>query len=78
MRHQRTIDDAIDGGDRSLLVPYLAAIAAVAAVRFGVNFTRRFATARIGITVEARLRSMLYAAYLTTRARSTTATRRAR
>ena len=61
---QRTIDDAIDGGDESLLVPYLAAILAVAIVRFGVNFTRRFATARIGIYVEARLRSLLYAAYL--------------
>ena len=61
---QRTIDDAIDGGDRSLLVPYLAAIVVVASLRFVVNFTRRFATARIGITVEARLRSMLYDAYL--------------
>ena len=61
---QRTIDDAIDGGDRALLVPYLAAILVVAAVRFGVNFTRRFATARIGIAVEARLRSLLYDAYL--------------
>ena len=45
---QRTIDDAIDGPDRSLLVPYLAAIVVVAALRFGVNFTRRFATARVG------------------------------
>jgi ABC-type multidrug transport system fused ATPase/permease subunit len=61
---QRTIDDAIDGGDRSLLVPYLAAILAVAVLRFGVNFTRRFATARIGIAVEARLRGLLYEAYL--------------
>ena len=61
---QRTIDDAIDGGDRSLLAPYLAAILLVAAVRFGVNFTRRFFTARIGIAVEARLRSLLYDAYL--------------
>ena len=61
---QRTIDDAIDGGDSSLLVPYLAAIAAVATIRFGVNFTRRYATARIGVTVEARLRSKLYDAYL--------------
>jgi len=61
---QRTIDDAIDGGDRSLLVPYLAAIAVVAAVRFAINFTRRYATARIGVTVEARLRSKLYDAYL--------------
>ena len=61
---QRTIDDAIDGGDHSLLVPYLAAIVVVASLRFGVNFTCRYATARIGITVEARLRSMLYEAYL--------------
>jgi len=61
---QRTIDDAIDGPDRSLLVPYLAAILVVAAVRFGVNFTRRYATARIGIAIEAGLRSMLYDAYL--------------
>jgi ABC-type multidrug transport system fused ATPase/permease subunit len=59
----RTIDDAIDAGDRSRLLPYLGAIVAVAVVRFGVNFTRRFATARIGIAVEARLRSMLYDAY---------------
>ena len=61
---QRTIDDAIDGPDGSLLVPYLAAIVAIAAVRFGVNFSRRYATARVGIAVEARLRSMLYDAYL--------------
>ena len=61
---QRTIDTAIDGGDGSLLVPYLAAIVAVAALRFGINFTRRYATARIGVTVEARLRSKLYDAYL--------------
>jgi ABC-type multidrug transport system fused ATPase/permease subunit len=61
---QRTIDDAIDGGDHSLLVPYLAAILAVAALRFGINFTRRYATARVGVTVEARLRSKLYDAYL--------------
>jgi ABC-type multidrug transport system fused ATPase/permease subunit len=61
---QRTIDDAIDAGDHALLAPYLAAILVIALVRFGVNFTRRFATARIGIAVEARLRSLLYAAYL--------------
>jgi ABC-type multidrug transport system fused ATPase/permease subunit len=61
---QRTIDDAIDGPDRSLLVPYLAAILVVAVLRFGVNFSRRYATARIGIVVEARLRSMLYDGYL--------------
>ena len=61
---QRTIDDAIDGPDQSRLVPYLVAILVVAAIRFGVNFTRRYATARIGIAIEAGLRSMLYEAYL--------------
>ena len=61
---QRTIDNAIDGGDTSLLLPYLGAITLIAAVRLGVNFTRRYATARIGIAVEARLRGMMYDAYL--------------
>ena len=60
----RTIDDAIDAPDHSLLVPYLSAIVAVAALRFGVNFMRRYATARVGIYVEARLRGLLYDAYL--------------
>jgi ABC-type multidrug transport system fused ATPase/permease subunit len=60
----KTIDDAIDAGDHSLLPVYLGAILAIAVVRLGVNFTRRFATARIGIAVEANLRSMLYEAYL--------------
>jgi ABC-type multidrug transport system fused ATPase/permease subunit len=61
---QRTIDDAIDGGDRSLLGPYLGAIVLVAAFQFWINYTRRFATARIGIAVEARLRGLLYGAYV--------------
>jgi ABC-type multidrug transport system fused ATPase/permease subunit len=61
---QRTIDDAIDGPDHSLLLPYLGAILVIAVLRFGVNFSRRYATARVGIAVEARLRSMLYDAYL--------------
>jgi ABC-type multidrug transport system fused ATPase/permease subunit len=62
---QRTIDDAIDAGDYQLLGVYLGAILVVAVLQFGVNFTRRYATARIGIGVEARLRSMLYGGYLT-------------
>ncbi len=61
---QRTIDNAIDGGDHSLLLPYLGAILLIATVRFGVNFVRRYSTARIGIWVEARLRWMMYDAYL--------------
>ncbi|MGI8975063.1 MAG: ABC transporter ATP-binding protein [Gaiella sp.] len=61
---QRTIDNAIDAGDSSLLLPYLGAIVVIATLRFFVNFTRRYATARVGIAVEARLRGKLYDAYL--------------
>jgi ABC-type multidrug transport system fused ATPase/permease subunit len=61
---QRTIDEAIVGPHKGRLVPYLAAIVALAGLRFFVNFSRRFATARVGIAVEARLRGMLYHAYL--------------
>ncbi len=61
---QRTIDNAIDGDDTSLLLPYLGLILVIAAFRFGFNFTRRYSTARIGIAVEARLRGMMYDAYL--------------
>jgi ABC-type multidrug transport system fused ATPase/permease subunit len=61
---QRTIDDAIQPGDRTLLATYLALVLVVAVVRFFVNFGRRYATARIGIAVEAQLRGMLYDAYL--------------
>ncbi len=58
------IDDAIEGSRRERLLPLLGLIVAVAIVRFFVNFTRRFATARVGIAVEARLRGMLFDAYL--------------
>ena len=71
------IDEASSTDDHSML-PYLAAILVIATLRFGVNFTRRYATARVGIRVEARLRGLLYHAYLATRARSTTGTRPAR
>jgi ABC-type multidrug transport system fused ATPase/permease subunit len=61
---QRVVDDAIRGDERDRLVPYLLVILAVALLRFGVNFVRRFTTARIGIAVEARLRALLYHAYV--------------
>lgn len=61
---QRTIDDAIDGDHPQMLVPYLAGIVLAGAAAFGFNFVRRFSTARIGIAVEARLRGLLYDAYL--------------
>ncbi|MDQ3065746.1 MAG: ABC transporter ATP-binding protein/permease [Actinomycetota bacterium] len=61
---QRAIDEAIVGPHDGRLLPYLGVIVVLAALRFFVNFSRRFATARVGIAVEARLRGMLYHAYL--------------
>ena len=62
---KRVVDEAIDGPHENRLLPYLALIVVLAVLRFAINFTRRFATARVGIAVEARLRGMLYHAYLT-------------
>src|SRR5262249_43767618 len=60
---QRAIDDAIVNHRRALW-PYILGIVGLAALRFGVNFSRRFATARIGIRIEAKMRELLYSAYL--------------
>src|SRR5579871_4380517 len=60
---QRAIDDAIVTHRQSLW-PYLVAIVALGGLRFGVNFSRRYATGRIGLRIEARMREMLYQAYL--------------
>src|SRR4029077_9882045 len=60
---QRAIDDSIVTHRRALW-PFVLAIVCLAAVRFGINFTRRYATARIGIRIEARMRELLYHAYL--------------
>ena len=48
----------------SALWPYVLAILGLALARFWINFTRRYATARIGVRLEARLRQMLYEGYL--------------
>src|SRR5262249_61811554 len=61
---QHTIDDAIDAKDHQLLVPLLAAIVGVATLRMAIGFLRRYATARVGIAVEALLRNLLYDACL--------------
>jgi ATP-binding cassette, subfamily B, bacterial len=63
---QRAIDHAIapTDGTRAALWPYLAIVVVLAIVRFFVNFTRRYATARTGVRVEARMRELLYQAYL--------------
>jgi ABC-type multidrug transport system fused ATPase/permease subunit len=60
---QRAVDDSIVG-HRQPLWPYIVAIVGLAAIRFAGNFTRRFATARIGIRIEARMRELLYTGYL--------------
>src|SRR5690242_10783382 len=60
---QRAVDNSIVQ-HRQPLWPYILAIVGLAAVRFAGNFTRRFATARIGIRIEARMRELLYTAYL--------------
>src|SRR6185437_6165325 len=62
IRH--AIDDSIDprNGHRSALWPYLLIVVALAAVRFWINFTRRYATSRTEIRVEATMRELLYRA----------------
>jgi ATP-binding cassette subfamily B protein len=60
---QRAIDNSIVAHTRSIW-PYLGAIAALAALRFVINFNRRYATARIGIRIEARMRELLYQSYV--------------
>ncbi|HEX3054937.1 MAG TPA: ABC transporter ATP-binding protein [Gaiellaceae bacterium] len=60
---QRAIDNAVVGHTQPLW-PYLLIILALGSVRFVVNFLRRYATARIGIRIEARMRELLYDAYL--------------
>jgi ABC-type multidrug transport system fused ATPase/permease subunit len=61
---QRAIDDSIVPDHTGALWPYVGAILVLAGVRFWINFTRRYATARTGVRLEARLREMLYAGYL--------------
>jgi ABC-type multidrug transport system fused ATPase/permease subunit len=63
---QRAIDNSIDVSNphRQALWPYLTIIAALASLRFVINFNRRYATARIGVRIEARMRQLLYQAYL--------------
>jgi ABC-type multidrug transport system fused ATPase/permease subunit len=64
VRH--AIDNSIapTNGHGDPLWPYLVAIIVLACIRFGINFTRRYATSRTGIRVEWRMRELLYQAYL--------------
>jgi ABC-type multidrug transport system fused ATPase/permease subunit len=66
----RAIDNSIDtshlkrGQHPQPLWPYVTIIAVLATIRFVINFNRRYATARIGVRIEARMRELLYQAYL--------------
>ncbi len=60
---QRAIDNSVVHQEHALW-PYLTAIVLLAALRMAINFTRRYATARVGIRIEARMRELLYQAYL--------------
>jgi ABC-type multidrug transport system fused ATPase/permease subunit len=64
IRH--AIDNSIapTNGHSDPLWPYLAIVLVLGCFRFALNFTRRYATARTGIRVEARMRELLYQAYL--------------
>ena len=60
---QQAVDHAIVNHTKQLW-PYVLAIVGLAFLRFFVNFSRRYATARLGIRIEARMRELLYHAYL--------------
>ncbi|HEX7625624.1 MAG TPA: ABC transporter ATP-binding protein [Gaiellaceae bacterium] len=64
IRHAIDSSIAPTNGHRKALWPYLVAVLLLALIRFGVNYLRRYATARTGIRVEARMRELLYQAYL--------------
>jgi ABC-type multidrug transport system fused ATPase/permease subunit len=64
IRHAIDHSIAPTNGHRAALWPYLAIVLGLSAVRFVINFNRRWSTSRTGIRVEARLRELLYRAYL--------------
>jgi ABC-type multidrug transport system fused ATPase/permease subunit len=61
---QRAIDHAVVPGKPGKLWPYLTVLILLATLRAGINFTRRYATARVGVRIEARMRELLFDAYL--------------
>jgi ABC-type multidrug transport system fused ATPase/permease subunit len=64
IRHAIDYSITPTSGHRKALWPYVAIILVLAVIRFFANFTRRYATARVGIRIEARMRELLYQAYL--------------
>jgi ABC-type multidrug transport system fused ATPase/permease subunit len=60
IRHAIDSSIAPTNGRHAALWPYLVIVVVLAVLRFAFNFTRRYATARTGIRVEARMRELLY------------------
>ena len=61
---QRAIDHAIVPSHSRRSGRTCSPSSGLALARFWINFTRRYATARIGVRLEAQLRQMLYEGYL--------------
>jgi ABC-type multidrug transport system fused ATPase/permease subunit len=62
---QRVVDEAIVADDMGELPRLVLLMVGLATIRFVINFVRRWSTSRVGIRVEARMRELLYDAYLT-------------
>jgi ABC-type multidrug transport system fused ATPase/permease subunit len=58
---QLTIDDALIGGDTSLLVTYGLALLGIAGLRFIVGVGRRLASGKVSLDIEYELRNRLWA-----------------
>ncbi len=61
---QQVIDEVDTSGPAPRIWPYVAGILVLAIIRFWVNYSRRYATSRVGVRLEARMRELLYEAYL--------------
>jgi ABC-type multidrug transport system fused ATPase/permease subunit len=62
---QRVVDDAIVADDMGALPRLVGLMVALSTVRFAINVVRRTSTSIVGIRVEARMRALMYDAYLT-------------
>ena len=62
---QKVVDDAIVADDMGALPRLVGLMIGLATIRFGINVVRRISTSIVGIRVEARMRALMYDAYLT-------------
>jgi ABC-type multidrug transport system fused ATPase/permease subunit len=61
---QQAVDEAIVPDQPEKLKPIVLLILGLAVARFLFNFLRRWSTSQIGIRIEARIRGLMYDAYL--------------